>query len=1155
MQLLNGKFVYSATDLNNYLECGHLVALERLVATGAQVRPERDETIALIAAKGLAHETNYLAELQAEHSDVVAITVAENSRAALLRAESDTLAAMERGARVIYQGTFFDGTFVGKSDFLLRVDEPGARWPWSYEVADTKLALHDKPYFIIQLCHYSEHLARLQDTPPKRMHVVLGNGVRKSFAVEDFAAYYRHLKASFLARGAAGDAYPFKVRHCGVCDWYELCEQRREDDDHLSLVAWMRRDHVRVFEDAGVATLAQLASPATTRPTGMQEPTFERLQRQAALQLRGRETGDYHYELLDQRPNEGLGALPAPAPGDLFFDMEGDQFFEIGVGLEYLFGFYCPGDEQKFRPFWGTDRAAEKSAFEGAVDFIVERRKRYPSMHVYHYAPYEKTALRKLMLRHDTREEEIDDLLRREVLVDLYAIVRQSLAISQPSYSIKKLEPFYGMVRTADIRKGDDSIVMFERWLQEPGERKLLDDIERYNEEDCRSTWLLRDWLLERRAEYIGKRGTALDFRPLKNPDELCHEPADPNCKRCANRNRDEREAAKISLDQQRLFARSGDATARLLGHLLSYHRREEKPVWWTLFDRCENPDRLLEFDKEAIAGLELAAEIPPYKHRPGDRNDVYTFRFPEQFYHIDGHVYDPATGKPAGEIVAIEPDLNHLYLKCGAAPADAARINALIPGGPIVAGMQKASLGRVASAYLDGTLERSYHAAFDILRSEFPRLRGRAAGAKIQPADVSPDCVYDVVAALDHSYLAVQGPPGTGKTYAGARVIARLVREGKRVGVMANSHKAIHNMLHEIERVTCTDPDAGLRGLHKQSGQNPDSPYISHQLLPAIVSRDDNSAAETGDFNLISGNAWLFARPDMAGRLDYLFIDEAGQVSLADAVAVAPSAANLVLLGDPMQLAQVSQGTHGEGAGRSVLEHLLGEHATVPEDRGILLDRSYRMQPDICSYISQTMYDGRLEADPETAANRVDSDGLRGSGLRYLPVVHTGNGRESPEEAARIVAEIALLLRGTFERKDEGIAPITERDVLVVTPYNAQRKRIHAALESAGLHDVRVGTVDKFQGQEAPIVFYSMATSSGEDMPRNMEFLFEKNRFNVAVSRAQCLCILVCSPQLLDVRCNHAEQMALVNIICRYTEFASQPDLQTGARATSSGR
>ncbi len=1141
MQVQNGRFIYSATDLNNYLECRHLVSLGRQLALGElRSRPERNATVALIAEKGLAHEEAYLERLRGEHPDLVEIDQSDSSLAGIERATAETIAAMERGAPVIYQGTFFDGTFLGKSDFLIRVQTSAVRWPWSYEVVDTKLALHDKPYFIVQLCHYSEHVARVQGTKPKAMYVVLGNGERKRFAVEDYAAYYRRLKASFLRNGVTGDAYPFECEHCAICDWAPACKQKRQDDDHLSLVAWMRRDSIARLEAAGIGTLAQLAGARNGRPYGMQETTYTRLRRQAALQFRARETGGYHYELLDHRQSEGFGLMPEPSEGDVFFDMEGDPYYEIGTGLEYLFGCYCPGEQQAFRAFWGTDRAAEKHAFGRCIDFLIERRRRYPSMHAYHYASYEKTALRKLAQRHQTREEEVDDLLRGEVLVDLFAVVRQALMISQSSYSIKKLEPYYGMVRAAALRHGDDSVVMFESWLKDPGDRAILDDIERYNEEDCRSTHMLREWLLELRRESIAQRGISLAYRPLRCPDEPCHAVTEDGCKSCAKRERDEREQAKVSRTAQALLAREHDSTAALLAALLSYHRREDKPVWWALFDRCENLDQLLEFDKDSLAGLELQLDAAPFKVGPRDQKLVYTYWFPDQLHHLPDTLYDPRTKKPAGELHDIDEDRNLVRVKRSGTLSEAADVREVIPGGPLRTDAQRTSLARLGRAYLDGTLATRHPVVLDILKSAFPRLTDRGAGARLQPETVGERAVYDAVRVLDHSYLFVQGPPGSGKTYTGARVIVQLLTDGKKVGVMAQGHKAIHNLLHEVE---CVAEQRGIRfrGLHKHSSSNAGSPYVSRLEAPLFVSSDDNAAAESGEYDLVSGNSWLFAREGMTDRLDYLFIDEAGQTSLADAIAVAPSASNLVLLGDPMQLAGVSGGLHPHGADQSVLAHVLGANSTVPENRGMLLDTSYRMQPKICNFISQAIYDGRLKPDPATENNRVASPGLSGAGLRYISVEHTGNGRESPEEAERIVAEIKLLLAGTCRRKDEPERRLSERDIIVVTPYNAQRKRIAAMLESAGHGDVLVGTVDKFQGKEAPVVFYSMATSTGEDSPRSMEFLFEKNRVNVAISRAQCMSVLVCSPRLLETRCHHPEQMVLVNLLCRYVEAADQ--------------
>ena len=286
----------------------------------------------------------------------------------------------------------------------------------------------------------------------------------------------------------------------------------------------------------------------------------------------------------------------------------------------------------------------------------------------------------------------------------------------------------------------------------------------------------------------------------------------------------------------------------------------------------------------------------------------------------------------------------------------------------------------------------------------------------------------------------------------------------------------------------------------------------------------------------LLAGTAWLFTREEMEDAdLDTLFVDEAGQVSLADALALGTCARNVVLLGDPQQLGQVSQGIHPEGAAASVLEHLMGAEDTVPPDRGLFLSHTWRMHPDVCRFISQTSYEGRLDSMPQCERQRIDSPGLAGTGLRWLPVEHEGNRGSSVEEADRIAAELELLFKGTFTDFKGRERRLTWEDVLIVTPYNAQVRLLRAQL---GPH-ARIGTVDKFQGQEAPVVIFSMATSSGDDMPRNVDFLYSRNRLNVAVSRAQALAVLAASPNLLEIRCSTIEQMRMVNALCRFVEEA----------------
>ncbi|HEY1654382.1 MAG TPA: TM0106 family RecB-like putative nuclease [Candidatus Tumulicola sp.] len=1179
MQRIDGRFIYAASDLNNYLECKRLSELSGLVARHVIAPPPADDERAeLIQRKGDEHEKRHLQELLARHGpdDVVRFDRSAPGIAGFEEAQQRTLEAMRAGARIIYQATFFDGQFIGHADFLRRVETPSDLGDWSYEVLDTKLALSTKPYFLIQLCNYSEHLERLQGAPPKFAYIVLGDGTEMRYRLHDYVAYYRRLKSTFLEfvsdPGRLAEErpseYPHRRSHCEICPWDDECSQQRRDDDHLSGVAWMRRAQIVALEGAGIATVGALAKAGDeARPQGMPEATFIRLRRQAALQIRGRDGGKPVYELLHHAPPLGFAHMPAPAPGDVFFDMEGDPVYEPGKSLEYLFGCWLPDDEPKFRAFWGLNRFEEKRAFERFVDFIVARRQRYPAMHVYHYASYEKTALRRLAQAHCTREAEIDDLLRGEVLVDLFAVVRQALAISEERYGLKNVEKFYQLRRGTDVKKGAESIVMFERWLL-GGEQRILDDIEAYNKDDCESAQLLRDWLLERRTEAVAALGLDLPLRPVKVADEPCHAEPDETCTACKKRAAELRENERVSAIERELLegiellpqtedeylAMPESRRMRfLLANLLAYHRREEKPGWWEYFDRRENADRLREFDREAIGELRLRDDILTTTVK---KSFVYTYEFPEQHRRLrtGDSPHDPLVAKlqVAGTIVSIDSEKRLLELKRGKDDVELARaVRALIPAPPRGTPEQRKALKRIAESFVAGDLAQRWPATFDLLAARDPRVSGKRPGDSLQPARADAPEISAVVRALDRSYLFIQGPPGSGKTTKGASVICDLLQAGKRVGIQSTGHKAMHTLLHKVED-EMHRRNGSFRGLYKYSDATAGSEYRSELETPFVTSAKEPKAFEGFSGDLAAGTSWLFAREELTDVFDYLFIDEAGQVALADALAVSPCAKNVVLLGDPSQLAQVSQGVHPPHAGDSVLQHLLGDAPTVPPVRGIFLEHSYRMQPDICRYISDAIYEGRLEPDAATALHATVVDGVTRAGLEYAATEHEGNAAEAAEEAVRIVREVQCLLRGSVADSDGPgeLRPMTTKDIIVVTPYNAQRLLIERAFKAAGIA-VDVGTVDKFQGREAAVVFYSMAASSGEDVSRDLGFLLEKNRFNVAVSRARALCILVCSPRLLDVNCRTPEQMALANLLCALVEDSkSITDGMSEARA-----
>jgi predicted RecB family nuclease len=1077
MQLRDGKLSLSPSDVTAYLACEHLTTLSLQVARGELVAPpfENDQA-ALIFRKGDEHERAYLQRLINEGRHVVDLSSEPvDWETGPLAAEE----AMRAGAEVIYQAALLGEGWRGVADFLLRVDSPSDLGRFSYEALDTKLARHAKPAYILQLCFYSERIAAIQGTEPAHIHVLLGNLTQEIFKPEEFGAYYRRVcrrLEDFVADPPPTEPYP--VDRCSICEFRPLCDEYWLDVDHLTGVAGIHRRQVASLRAAGIGTLAALgAARADPVPHGIPEDTFEKLRQQARLQLHVRTTGEDVYELLEPRPESGFALLPDPSPGDLFFDFEGNPFWDQEGSLEYLWGILDA--DGGYEPIFASTREEERAAFEQFVDLVHERLATDPALHVYHYAAYEITQLRRLMGQYGTREVELDDLLRRGVFVDLLKVVRGGLRASRPGYGLKELEAFLPLAREAEIKEGGASIVAFEEWML-TRDQAILDQLAAYNREDCVATRLLRDWLLERRQE-------ALDtFGPFPPPEPVESKPLKP-------------EKAERAALREALLA-TGDETCTLAGQLLDYHDRERKPIWWAYFDRREmTPEELVE-DAESIGRLE-----PTGEHEHVAKSIVYAFTFPAQEHKLGQgqDVRDPATGERAGEIVELDRDARTLKLRRGPSLKDVPQPQALIPGSPYLTRDQEDALERIGGSLLHGT--RRYAAVESILRREpFDR--------DVQTTDLRE--MGALLLSLGGRQLVIQGPPGSGKTWTSGRLIARLLAAGKTVGVASTSHRAIHKLLAEVE-AGAEELGLAFHGVKKASGGNPESMYEGTQIENVLDNED------TADAGLLGGTAWLFSDPELDGRLDYLFVDEAGQVSLADACAMATCAHNVVLVGDPQQLAQVLQGTHPDGTEASVLEHLLAGLPTIPPDRGLFLERTFRLHPDVCDYISEEFYERRLLPDPVTATRTTPF----GTGLRYLPVEHEDNRQESPEEAEAVRAEIARLVTA-------GVAP---EEIKVVAAFNAQVQRLQGVLPAG----VEVGTVDKFQGQEALVVFYSMASSSGDDIPRGLGFLLSRNRLNVAVSRAQALAYLVCSPRLLEVDCRTIPHMRLANALCRFVELA----------------
>jgi predicted RecB family nuclease len=1161
MQDLDGTTVYSASDLVGYLECEHLTTLERAVLVTDLEKPERvDPELEVLQRRGEEHERRYLTYLTDQGRTVVDGRHPRGADPRLSRLETIqhdaglTLQCMREGADVIYQATLFDGTWLGYADFLLRVDGPDAAsdlGSYHYEVADTKLARHVKGGALLQMCVYADLLARLQGRMPGKMHVALGGSGHRveSHRLEDYLAYFRSVKGRFAAAVAAGQplAYPLPVTpepvsHCGVCRWDEHCSGLRRQADHLSLVAGMRSDVASRLADAGIGSFTALATLGASRPSvaNLSDQVLGNLHQQARLQHESGGLPQPRYEFLPVAENRGLAALPTPSTGDLFFDMEGDPFAEED-GLEYLFGVWDPSvltndGQPTFRAWWGHSRAEEKVAFEGFIDFVQARWRADPTMHVYHYAAYERGRIGMLATRHATREVEVDRMLRGELFVDLYAVVRQALRIGVRSYSIKKLEPLYALERVG-MKDAGSSIVAYEEYILSvtSGEPKtsILDEIRDYNRDDCRSNAELRGWLEDRRAELATNTGEAIP-RPVARADEL---------ERALTA--DDRRRRDLA-DRLRATPPSDRDTSvrRLLADLLEWHRREENVEWWAFFSRCGKSDEQLSGDEDSIGQLEWVGEVD----RP--RQSVrHRYRFdPEQPYRlkVGDKPVNPATQGTSGRIVALDALHGTLDLEWGV-KHPLPHPTSLIPPGPIVGRAQKDALERLALWVEQNGLRGPGpgRAAREFLLGLPPRA-GQAPDASLAlPGEPSGDAARRLVMVLDQTVLPVQGPPGSGKTWTGAEMILELVRAGRQIGIVASTHRAIENLLDEVIAHAARSGErvSAIRKVDADEEPPTDCGYAC-----TTDNGDVATALASGQVQVAAGTGWLWARPEFEDSIDTLFVDEAGQMSLANVIAVSGSARNLVLLGDPQQLSQVKKGAHPEGADLSSLEHVLVGEPVIDPARGIFLAETWRLHPDVNAFTSAAFYKGELKSAPSAARQSLDAPGpMTGTGVRWVPIPHHGNHNSSQEEAAAVTGIYGQLLAGTWTDARGNVRPITPDDLLVIGPYNAQAELLAERLSPAATHAPHgasaptVATVDKIQGQQGAVAIYSMATSSQDEMPRSIEFLYSLNRLNVATSRGRCLAIVVASPDLLKVRVHTPLQMRLANALCRFVEVAAK--------------
>lgn len=1145
MFIRGGSVVTSATDLSTASACefAFLRALDVKLGRGDALEVVDDPMLVRAAGLGDEHEERVLEGYRRRfgaHTPGAPGGVAEIARPDVLDAadvaarRAEGLAAMRDGADVVFQATFSDERFIGFADFILREPSspPGAA---RYEVADTKLARSAKVTALLQVAAYSQQLLDAGVPLGEHVHLLLGDGTTATHRLDDVLPVYlrrrERLEAIVDARLADAGPLAWGDPRFAACFRCALCTAELERHRDVLLVGGSRVSQRARLLEGGIRTVDALAVSRGDVP-GLAAGTLHKLREQARLQLAAERDGALHHVVHDPA---ALAALPAPDAGDVFFDFEGDPLYAEGGrddwGLDYLFGLVeapVDGAAPRFRAFWAHDHTEERQALIDFLDYLAERRAAHPGMHVYHYAAYERTHLASLAARHGVGEAFVDTLLREEVLVDLYTVVGRSVRVSSPSYSLKKLEPLYmgDDLRTSEVTTGGGSVDAYAHWreLRDTGRSQeaadLLAQIADYNAYDCRSTLRLRDWLLERAAD----AGVVPWSAPLDAEEPL------PSAAQMAREERS-RLAARLTAGLEHVAPadRTPEQTAlALAGAAVDYYDREQKQYWWDHFARLEQP--IEEWaDTRDVLVVERAEVVRDWHREGRQRSDRRILRVSGQLapgsrIAVGGQpfaLYDapgphlgrplPPTTRPSRAVTVEEVDDGVIELvetlAAGAEHYDDLPA-ALTPATPPKTDALVAAIAEWAGTLVDAD-PLPADAVTDLLVRRAPRRRSGAPLTPVAAGDTAA-AILDSLLDLDDSYLAVQGPPGTGKTYVGSRVIARLVRDhGWTVGVVAQSHAAVENVLAGVARAGVPREAIGKRKRPQDAQDAPWTP-LDDRAVPEHLARAGGA--------VLGGTAWDFANTGRVGRgqLDLLVVDEAGQFSLAATIAAGVSASNLLLLGDPQQLPQVSQGSHPEPVDESALAWLQQGHHVIPAERGYFLAESWRMHPAVAAPVSELSYDGALHSREPEASQRM-LEGVA-PGLHVHAVEHRGNDVASVEEAHRVVA-IARDALGRSWRASLTAEPrpIEQSDLIVVAPYNAQVHLLRERLAAAGLDEVPVGTVDLFQGREAPVAILSMTASSAAEVPRGIGFLLMANRLNVAISRAQWAAHLVHSPDLAD--------------------------------------
>ncbi len=1107
--------------LVKYIKCNHIISNdfnEKKLKLKKNTRTVADK---LRLEKGLLHEVWYFSELKKKYSKVKDIKKLKG----LSKEEKikETIKALKEGYDLIYGGWLKSGNWSGELDFLeINKKVKSDLGSWSYEITDTKHSSKVKGDHIYQQCIYTNLLKDVQGILPEKFYILLKDKTKQPIKIKevyDTFLFHKNSYEKFLLNGIS-KTKPEKCSFCNLCDWSNHCDNEWRNKRHPNQVLGNNRKNCQKFYQAGIKTYDEIAKlDYKTKIEGLREETkIERIE-QAKLQIEAEKKGTPIFKPKEENfvLNKGFNLLPKESACDLFFDIEGVQDYVFPGRLEYLFGIYYEEDGEKiFKPFWAHNKKEEKKTVINFFEFTKKHFTKYPHAKIYHYAPYEITTLERLTSMLKVHGVDYDHYLNLGKFVDLFRVIKQAINVSQKSYSLKDIEKYYDFKRSGDIQKGDVSEEFYIQWM-ETKDQKLLDQIGEYNKQDCLSTFKLRKWLLRIKPEqtkWFVPEKEQIDLRP--------HE--------------------EVLLEYQKKFNESklkDKPMIKLLSDIIGYYLREMKPSWREFFDRKHLSHEELIDENECIGNMKLVSQLQD------KRSFEFKFLFPPQEYKLKkgdrviiANNNDPDRDDSAGTIKELDQVNRSVVLRKGISKEKKQLPRTLSIGKKLMKHSLYDKLNKNIYDFCENILEnkKGYDALKCFLNRDIPNIKDLKSGDKIIKSENFIKEIPDIISRLNSSCIFIQGPPGTGKTFHSSNAIVELLKKNKKVAVTANSHKVIHNLLERVENIA-TKQDFNFKGLKKGNPNDRDSFYDGKLIKTESNEKKYIDGLKDNKILLYSGTKFHLSSWYYRSKIDYLFIDEASQFSLADLIALGGITKNIVLVGDQLQLGQPTQGSHPNLSGYSVLDYLLEGKDTVPANMGIFLTRTYRMHPNINAFISENFYENKLLTDISAESRKVNYPKnffINNDGIHTILMDHIDCSQTSEAEFKKIDEIIKKLLGQKFIDSDKTERPLMISDFLIISPYNAQVNFLLERLPKG----TRCGTIDRFQGQEAPITIISMTSSDVENLPRDKSFFFNRNRLNVAVSRAQCSSIILFNPNLLESAPTDYEQFKLINNFQKLMKF-----------------